>query len=205
MPLQNRVGPFGRIHAVPERGLFLGNRGGCFHRVDQTLKPTHWSSRQWITCLLAFKDRKRPLMQPGLYTELFFLDEATALAVGHRPCWECRRDDAKEFSAALVHAGLVPAKHRVADLNEAIAGEVQAVLKDAAIRDPVAPQSLPDGAMFAIGGQAYLKQKRNALPWSFQGYGPALPLPDTATRLTPRWSCAALAHGYTPVLHSSAK
>ncbi|MCA8905522.1 MAG: hypothetical protein KDA43_12030, partial [Hyphomonas sp.] len=159
MPLQNRVDPFGLVHAVPQRGLFMGNRGGCFHRDDQTLKPRHWASRQWITCLLKFKGRKRPLMQPGLYTELFFLDEATAFAAGHRPCWECRREDARAFSAALIRAGVAPAGHRVQLLNDAIAGEVQAVLKGDAGREQVAPASLPDGAFFAVGQTAFLKWK----------------------------------------------
>ncbi|MEO1188360.1 MAG: hypothetical protein AAFW60_04740, partial [Pseudomonadota bacterium] len=90
MPLQNRVDPFGLIHAVPERGLMMGNRGGCFHTEDKRLKPTHWKTRQWIICVLDFKARRRTLMTEGKYTELFFLDEATALAAGHRPCYECR-------------------------------------------------------------------------------------------------------------------
>ncbi|MCB9962421.1 MAG: hypothetical protein R3C00_06335 [Hyphomonas sp.] len=204
MPLQNRVDPFGLVHAVPQRGLFMGNRGGCFHRDDQTLKPRHWASRQWITCLLKFKGRKRPLMQPGLYTELFFLDEATAFAAGHRPCWECRREDARAFSAALIRAGVAPAGHRVQLLNDAIAGEVQAVLKGDAGREQVAPASLPDGAFFAVGQTAFLKWKGAARQWSFDGYGMPQSLPEHAIRLTPRWTCAALANGYRPILHASA-
>lgn len=203
MPLQNRVDPFGLVHADPSRGLFMGNRGGCFHRDDRTLKPRHWASRQWITCLLAFKDRKRTLMQPGRYTELFFLDEATALAAGHRPCWECRREEAKAFSAALVAAGIAPERHRVGLLNDAVAGEVQAVLKGKAARETIAPADLPDGAMFALGDTAFLKLKGAARPWGFSGYGALQALPETGLRLTPTWSCAALAHGYTPRLHPS--
>jgi len=204
MPLQNRVDPFGLVHADPSRGLFMGNRGGCFHRNDQTLKPRHWASRQWITCLLEFKDRRRKLMQPGLYTELFFMDEATALAAGHRPCWECRREDAKAFSSALVAAGLVSDAHRVAQLNDAIAGEVQAILKGEAERETVATVTLPDGAMFAQGGTPFLKWRGAARPWTFETYGPPVSLPDHSVRLTPAWTCAALAQGYTPRLHSSA-
>ncbi|MEZ5998182.1 MAG: hypothetical protein R3B98_05770 [Hyphomonas sp.] len=204
MPLQNRVDPFGLVHAVPDRGLFMGNRGGCFHRDDQTLEPRHWANRQWITCVLEFKDRKRALMQPGLYTELFFLDEATALAAGHRPCWECRRDDAKAFSAALMHAGIAPKGHRVSMLNDAIAGEVQSVLKGETEREMVTPSELPDGAMFAAGNAAFLKWKGAAHQWSFGGYGTPSPLPERAQRLTPIWSCAALGNGYRPRLHPSA-
>lgn len=201
MPLQNRVDPFGLVHADPSRGLFMGNRGGCFHRDDRTLKPRHWASRQWIICVLEFKGRKRQLMSPGRYTELFFLDEATALAAGHRPCFECRREDAKAFSAALMKAGIAPEMHRVAAMNDAIAGEVQAVLKGKAVRETVDPATLPDGAMFAVEDAAWLKQDGAARRWSFGGYGPAVALPTSALRLTPAWTCAALAHGYKPRLH----
>ncbi|MEH6412273.1 MAG: hypothetical protein V7741_17240 [Hyphomonas sp.] len=200
MPLQNRVDPFGKIHAVPDRGLFMGNRGGCFHRPDQTLKPRNWASRQWIICLLEFKGRKRLLMQPGLYTELFFLDEAAALAAGHRPCFECRRDAAKAFRGALA----LPAPVRVADLDARIAGEVQSVLKGQSARETLDPASLPDGAFFASGGTAFLKQGQTGRPWSFGGYGAPTPLPPQATRLTPQATCTALAAGYRPVLHATA-
>ncbi len=98
MPLQNRVSPEGEIVAVAARGTVYGNRGGCFHRDDKTLQARAWASRQWICCVLEFKNRRRPLMRPGLFTELFFLDEATALAAGHRPCFECRRDAAERFA-----------------------------------------------------------------------------------------------------------
>jgi hypothetical protein len=200
MPLQNRVDPFGQIHAVPDRGLFMGNRGGCFHRPDRTLKPRHWASRQWIICRLEFKGRKRPLMQPGLYTELFFLDEVTALAAGHRPCFECRRDTAKAFRGALALPGPV----RVADLDARIAGEVQSVLKGQSVREKLDPASLPDGAFFASGGTAFLKLGQTGRPWSFSGYGAPTPLPQRATRLTPQATCAALAAGYRPLLHATA-
>ena len=91
MPLQNRVVPDGRIIVSPARGTMMGNRGGVFHTLEQTLARKHWHSKQWICCVLDFKNRRRQLMQPRRYTELFFLDEATALSAGHRPCFECRR------------------------------------------------------------------------------------------------------------------
>lgn len=93
MPRQNRVSPFGEIIAVPDRGLFMGNRGGCMHTADGQLTSRRWCNKRWITCVLEFKGRRRTLMSPGQYTELFFLDEATALSAGHRPCCECRRGD----------------------------------------------------------------------------------------------------------------
>ena len=99
MPLQNRVDPFGELFATPARGLFMGNRGGRIHTDDRTLTKRRWASRQWICCVLEFKDRQRDVWG-GCYTELFFLDEVTALAAGHRPCFECRRKDAEAFAGA---------------------------------------------------------------------------------------------------------
>lgn len=205
VPLQNRVDPFGGIHAVPERGLFMGNRGGCFHRDDQTLKDRHWASRRWIICLLAFKDRKRPLMQPGLYTELFFLDEAVALAGGHRPCFECRRADATAFRNALVRAGKLDPRDSVDAIDALAAGEIQPVMQGTSRRESVDPAGLPDGAMYAHLEAAYLKTPAGARRWSFAGYAPPEALHKTGLRLTPRITCAALHAGYRPVLHPSAE
>jgi hypothetical protein len=204
MPLPNRVDPFANIHAVPERGLYLGNRGGCFHRPDQTLKSRRWASQQWIICVLDFKNRRRALMQPGLYTELFFLDEATALAAGHRPCHECRRADAIAFREALASAGALPFSAKVAAMDALIAGEVQSVLKGETSRAQVSPASLPDGAFYAVGDTAFLKQGAHARPWTFAGYGAPRPHPARALRLTPAATCAALSAGYQPALHASA-
>lgn len=204
MPLQNRVDPFGEIHAVPDRGLFLGNRGGCFHRPDQTLKDRRWASRRWIICVLDFKDRKRALMQPGLYTELFFLDEATALAGGHRPCFECRRADATAFRDGLVRLGHMQAGQTIDVFDALGAAHIQAVLNGEVARETVTPAALPDGAMYAVDGQAYLKQEGAALPWSFKGYGARQQIHETGLRLTPPISCEALRAGYRPALHPTA-
>src|SRR5436853_817264 len=103
MTLQNRVDPFGELIAVPARGTLFGNRGGHFHRDDRTLSKRRWASRQWICCVLSFKGRHREVWRDG-YTELFFLDEVTALAAGHRPCFECRRADAKAFAEKWAEA-----------------------------------------------------------------------------------------------------
>ena len=203
MPLQNRVDPFGALHAVPERGLFMGNRGGCFHRDDQTLKARHWSSQRWIICVLSFKDRRRKLMQPGLYTELFFLDEATALAGGHRPCFECRRADAAEFRDTLVRRGRLEAGETVGALDAQLAGEVQSVLGGGQARSAVQPGTLPDGAMYAADGAAWLKLGIEARRWSFAGYDAPRPLHEGGQRLTPQATCEALSEGYRPVLHAS--
>lgn len=205
MHLQNRVDPFGLIHAVSDRGTMMGNRGGCFHTEEQTLRPTQWKTRQWITCVLEFKGRQRKLMSPNTYTELFFLDEATSLAAGHRPCYECRYPDAKRFKEALIKSGVFHYRPKASDLSEAIAGEIQSVLKQKSDREPVAPAALPDGAMFTTGSNAYLKWHEQAHQWSFSGYSEPKPLPTEALRLTPHITCEALAHGYTPQLHPSLK
>ena len=203
MPLQNRVDPLGALHAVPERGLFMGNRGGCFHRDDQALKDRHWASKRWIICVLNFKDRRRALMQPGLYTELFFLDEATALAGWHRPCFECRRAEASAFRDGLITLGHLQAGETIDKLDALAAGEIQTVLSGARPREAVAPSTLPDGAMYATGGAAYLKHDGAARAWSFKVYGARQPLHAAGERLTPHITCEALRAGYRPILHPS--
>ena len=101
MPLQNRVSPFGELLAVPARGTLMGNRGGRLHGDDRTLGARRWASKQWICCRLAFNGRHRTVWGAS-YTELFFLDEVTAFAAGHRPCFECRRQDAERFAQLFV-------------------------------------------------------------------------------------------------------
>ena len=100
MPLQNRVTPFGDIIATPHRGMFTGNRGIIHDPATKTLSKRRWSSRAWLTCVCEFRGRRREVMGGRSWTELFFLDEATAFAAGHRPCFFCRREDANRFRAA---------------------------------------------------------------------------------------------------------
>ena len=156
MPLKNRVDPFGLLHAVPQRGAWFGNRG-CLHDNQGRVK---WLQRtdRWIICELSFKDRKRPLLQPGKYTELFFMDEATALAAGHRPCMECRRPAAKRF---LELTGF----NKVSDLDAQLSRE--RLTAGPIIKDPL---SLPNGTMVAWLFNAYLVQDGQLYHWSFDGY-----------------------------------
>lgn len=212
-PLQNRVNPFGAVVAVRERGLFMGNRGGCFHNADQSLKRARWTSRQWITCVLEFKNRKRKLMQPGLYTELFFLDEATALAAGHRPCFECRRADSVRFFDA-VRAGvpdLATGGERlyVDTVDRRLHEERVDAPSKAKLTSVARLIELPEGAMVALPGDAahaYLVMTNKLLPWSFGGYG--APITSTPNQevavLTPPTTVAALREGYVPLVHRSA-
>ncbi len=194
-PLPNRVTPFGEIVAHATRGTMFGNRGGRIHSDDYRI-TRHQGSARWICCVLAFKNRKRPLMGRG-YTELFFLDEATALAAGHRPCFECRRADAQAFAAAWA-AGQGRALPAIADeMDKVLAVERRAP------RPIVAPADLAAGAMVAAGDAAFLFDGRRFHRWSFEGYVPAVPQ-GRLTLLTPASALAALHAGFRPVLHSSA-
>lgn len=204
MPLPNRVDPFGAIAAVPERGLFLGNRGGRFHRDDRTIGPHPWASRQWICCVLSFKGRRRtPLMGRG-YTELFFLDEVTALAAGHRPCFECRRADATRFAAAWARAKGLAAPPKAPEMDAVLHGErLEGRGKRTWRAEAI---GLPDGTMIAVGRQAFAVKGGEMLPWSFIGYSPPRPFPmDKIDVLTAPTIVAALREGYVPVWHGSAR
>jgi hypothetical protein len=100
MPLQNRVTPFGQIVSIPQRGMFIGNRGIIHDPATRTLLKRRWATKAWLTCLCEFKGRRRAVMARRSWTELFFLDEAVALAAGHRPCFFCRREAADAFRNA---------------------------------------------------------------------------------------------------------
>lgn len=195
-PLQNRCAPDGSLHAVPDRGTLMGNRGGRLHREDGTLGSARWRSRAWICCALSFRGRRRVVMSAG-YTEIFFLDEATALAAGHRPCFECRRAAARAFAAAWGRAQQVPPPG-AAEIDLALHRErlgPPAILPAAAI---------PPGAIFAEPDGWFLRSEAGKRRWSFAGYGPeqAIAAAEVAC-LTPPATCAALSAGYAPALHLS--
>jgi hypothetical protein len=209
MPLQNRVTPEGEIIATPHRGLMLGNRGGCFHLPDRTLGARRWATRQWIACLLSFKGRRRELMQPNRYTELFFLDEATALAAGHRPCFECRRRDAEHFAALWAETRGWPAPARAPEMDVALQAErVGSRGQKITYRSQLA--ALPDGAFVRLedGGptSSYLVDNDRLLRWTPAGYEPSRPRPQRrdVEVLTPRSIVAVLSAGYRPMVHPSA-
>lgn len=202
--LQNRVDPFGAIHANPARGLFMGNRGGKIHDpATKTLLKRRFASRQWIVCVTDFRGRNREVMGNS-YTELFFLDEVTALAAGHRPCAECRRTDFKRYCASVSSRfGDMP---KVDTIDRKLHGE-RIAAKSATASETVA--QLPDGAMVATGNQAFARRGALALPWNFSGYGAAQGWAEIALQkpilLTPSTNIAALQNGYLPVWHSSAR
>ncbi|MBV1700869.1 MAG: hypothetical protein KGQ46_03505 [Hyphomicrobiales bacterium] len=198
MARPNRVDPFGQLQAVPARGEMMGNRGGRFHRDTQTLGTRHWASRQWICCLCRFKGRQRDVWG-RYYTELFFLDEVTALAAGHRPCFECRREDALAFQHAFAQPKLRVAAMDAILHAERLDGRNKRLF-------PALFSSLPDGAMFAIGQQAFGVKHGLALAWSFSGYGAPQGLAGAqpVEVLTPPSMIAALRNGFKPRWHSSA-
>jgi hypothetical protein len=207
MPRQNRVTPFGAIIATPARGALMGNRGclhdaaGCIRRPFQTIR--------WIICRLAFKERRRTVMTPGHYTELFFLDEATALAAGHRPCAECSRERFDLFRRLWTAAN--------PDLARSVkpsATWVDTVLHS----ERIAPDGsklcyratlagLPGGVFVTLDQrQAMLWFGGKLWPWRPEGYGPPVADGDTAVVdvLTPRSVVHTLAHGYPVAVHPSA-
>jgi hypothetical protein len=198
-PLQNRVDPFGELHAVAEHGWLMGNRGGRLHRDDQTLSGSRWKTKHWLICVCAFKGRHRDVWGK-FYTELFFLDEPTALAAGHRPCFECRRQAAKAFIAVFPGA-----PRHVEAMDEALHSERVENRRKPRWRARLG--ELPDGAIIARAGRAYAVRSGALFPWSFGGYGTPAPLePDVvADVLTPPSTVAALKRGYKPLWVESLK
>lgn len=168
MPLQNRVTPSGKIEKANALGTLMGNRG-VLHNADKELKH-QFKIKPWITCALEFKGRRRELMSPGAYTELFFLDEATAFAAGHRPCAECRRARYNEFCDAWASA------FKSEDGSKVRAPEMDEVLHRERIKDggkvtwssPLA--ELPHGVMFQVNGECFVVCDESILKWDFEGY-----------------------------------
>jgi hypothetical protein len=208
MPRQNRVTPTGDLVAVPDRGTLMGNRG-VLHDADGHVRRA-WQSRRWIVCVLEFKGRRRPVMAPGRYTELFFLDEATALAAGHRPCAECRRERFNAFRAAwraaVPEAGPSPptadAMDRRLHAERVGPGRVKRLFA-ARLGD------VPDGAFVRHvdrGDDVWLVRHGGLLAWSPGGYTRRIDRPpDTEVAVvTPASTAAALRGGYVPAVHPSA-
>jgi hypothetical protein len=201
MPLQNRVTPFGEVVALSGRGTMMGNRGILHDEKRRVVRP--WQVRRWIACVLAFRGRKRSVMRPHSYTELFFLDEAVAFAAGHRPCAECRNADYRRF---LQH------------WTQAHGGRPSADEVDARIhRDRLVDRRtkrtyrerlglLPRGAYVIHAGVPWLLWDGRLLRWSDAGYTGSLDADHESIVdvLTPRSLVAVLAAGYVPQVHPSA-
>jgi hypothetical protein len=196
----------GEIIADPARGLFMGNRG-ILHDDARALGKARWRHRNWITCLLDFKGRRRAVMSPRRYTELFFLDEAVALAAGHRPCAECRGERYRAFLAAWMEGaegdGL---SLKAPDLDAALhAARVDpATRRQRTFRAELG--DLPDGAFIRLEDAPLLVLGDRLLPWTPGGYGDAVARPSggPVCVLTPRPTISAMTAGYRPELHSGA-
>ncbi|MEX0404559.1 hypothetical protein ABGN05_02665 [Aquibium sp. LZ166] len=209
MPLRNRVDPSGEIYADTARGMFTGNRGVIHDPATKTLLSRRWTTKAWIVCLCDFRGRRREVMGRNApsggagWTELFFLDEVTALAAGHRPCFYCRRRAAKEFVRCFAAARGLPT---------VTAPEMDAVLhtqrcaSDGASINVGDVRSLPDGTMVASAGKYLAVRDGRLLEWSFEGYRVATPASETmaARLLTPPATVATLNAGYQPIWHGSA-
>ncbi len=203
LPHPNRVQPDGTFLATPARGTLTGNRG-VLHGADGIVGAARWKHRAWVCCELSFRGRHRPIMPPGRWTALFFLDELVALAAGHRPCGQCRHADYRRFAdawnlatghwpgavamdremhAARAHPGARLLRHHVCDAGD-----------------------LPDGTMVEIDRRAHLVLERHALPYGPDGYGAPRPMPDgDVTVLTNAATVRVLGAGYRPRLHRSAR
>jgi len=208
MPRQNRVTPYGELIAVPDRGMFWGNRGPLLDREGRLARYSR--GQAWAICVLSFKGRRRQQWTPGRLTELYFLDEATGLAAGHRPCGECRYREYQAFKRAwgggslpgggLPGGGLPGALEIDAHMHaDRLAGPGERRTYQA----PLA--GLPSGTMVDIGGEPWLVHDGRLLAWTPGGYRQRpVEAPDgPVTVITPRATVAVLAAGYRPVLHPS--
>ena len=203
MPLQNRVTPTGEIIATPHRGMFTGNRGIIHDPATRTLLKKRWSSPAWLTCVCEFRGRRREVMTTHSWTELFFLDEATALAAGHRPCFYCRRDDANRFRAAWEKGNRVR-DVRMHDIDTVLHHERLDHGKKRLHALLVPLEQLPDGAMLQQGEESFLLMQGGALLWSTAGYVEGTRELDDARLLTPPSTLRAMSAGYEVTLHPSA-
>jgi len=202
MALQNRVMPTGEIIADPARSLFMGNRG-VLHDDRRRLGPARWKHKNWVTCRLQFNNRQRTLMTPNRYTELFFLDEAVALAAGHRPCGECRRADYNRYLDRWTHTyGARPDAKALDTHLHAERAEPGARRNRC---HSVIVEDVPDGAFIHLGdGTPCLVRDDRIHPYTPSGYGMAQARPTgPAVMLTPPVTAEILRAGYRPVLHPS--
>jgi hypothetical protein len=202
MPLQNRVTPSGDIIATPHRGMFTGNRGIIHDPRTKTL-TRRWAGKAWLTCVCEFRGRRREVMGARSWTELFFLDEATALAAGHRPCFYCRRDDANRFRSAWEQGNRVGGM-RAPEIDAVLHGERLDGRSKRLHALPAPVERLPDGAMVALAGESFLIARGHALLWSPAGYREVETALAGASLLTPPSTLRALSAGYRPLLHPSA-
>ncbi|MEO6980345.1 MAG: hypothetical protein ABI113_18275 [Mucilaginibacter sp.] len=200
--LQNRVDPQGNIISTPARGAWLGNRGQLHGKGKTILRP--FKHRAWIICVLQFKNRHRQVMSPGLWTELFFLDEATAFAAGHRPCFECRREDANRFKAAWIKGNPgygFDKKTSINKFDEILQAE-RTDVENGKVTFEANINDLPDGTFIQIDNEPYLLANNKIHHWTPLGYDKTEVFPSSSKVkvLTPKSTVAAFRAGYRPQL-----
>ncbi len=210
-PLQNRVDPWGVLHAVPARGTLMGNRGILHDDQNRIVRP--WAGKAWLSCLLTppFEQKRSPFSE-GTYSELFFLDEATSFSAGHRPCRSCQRSRYDTFKAAwsAVHAASTPSGASTTWLPIAAIDAVlhaERIGPDRSKRThPAALADLPDGTVYQRGGEAWLVWRGRSLRWSFAGYQEAIepPTAGEVAVLTPPSVVALFRTGFRPEVHPTA-
>ena len=213
MPLQNRVAPDGSLHRASARGMFTGNRGVIHDPDTKRLSGRRWTTKAWIACALHWKSVRRDVWGRNRqgragWSELFFLDEVTALAAGHRPCFACRHADARRFTGAFAAGNEISSLYAPA-IDEILHRERRQSSRQLAY--PIAPgelRALPDGAMMASGDKFFAVRDGQAMPWSFDGYGVPVAFSDLPqaqlSMITPRSVVNALKAGYRAQWHPSA-
>lgn len=204
MPLQNRVTPYGAIEAVPSRGTMLGNRGRLHNAHRELIR--NWRTVNWLSCRLQFRGRQRQVMGPSSYTELFFLDEATSLAAGHRPCSECRNADYLRFKRSWMAAFGLTDLPSAQTIDHTLARDRIDPGSSRQIWHEQAQSALPDGTMIQWQGCPWLVWGARVFQWTHDGYVDAAArqdLPRHVTVLTPRCTVRVLGKGYRPLVHET--
>ncbi|RYU92173.1 hypothetical protein EWM62_01690 [Mucilaginibacter terrigena] len=197
---QNRVDPYGCIIKTPERGAWLGNRGVIHNAHQQIVRP--YKLKAWITCALQFKGRHRKIMQPNRWTELFFLDEATAFSAGHRPCAECRYADNRRFKAYWIKGNPqygFDMKTPLARIDEIIHAE-RIAADGSKVTYNADPRMLRDGVFISLNNHSYLLKNKQLHLWLPGGYDNTINIPETDTLpvLTPRSIVNMFDAGFIP-------
>lgn len=205
MAYSNRVDPKGEFHSISAKGNLMGNRG-ILHDDNQTVVRSH-QHQNWVTCALSFKGRKRKIMSPGKYTELFFLDEATALAAGHRPCADCRRERYRDFTRTWrqTHGEPEPGRTLPQSVDKALhAARIKRDRQKFTFEAAVG--ALPDGTIFFDGEEGVMVWQGRHLLWRFEGYTDRNVIADQdVTVLTPQPLVEVFKNGFVPLVHATAE